>query len=463
MAAPDASTHVYRPEEYGAAGDGVTDDWLALGLLIHEVVPASGGTVVVSRAHRVAHGDLVVPANVALRFEPGGWLVVDAGREVRLHGAFAAGALRVFGGAGRVGFGKGARPTILPQWWGALGDGAADDTVALRAALAALPPEGGRVRVPPGTYRLTGTARVAGKADFTVDFEPGAWLRQEGGSGYALEVSACGRWVLRNPRIYVEDRRERPAVEGGIRVTDGSPRGLLHKPVVCSMAAVPPGYVALSVEDGSSWTEIHDPSVRKCSPSLGGAFAAGVRLARGCDASRVVGGEVAHALQGVVVESCSGVTVDGTAFEDVVSAMVLAPTSRPGASDGFSALAAQFRSVGCGLDIRFLSTGGGRPPFLSDVRPEGAAVLVRNPQALPCTVIAPTPGPFSLPASGPRREDAWDDYDGDTPMIRPLAPRPDPRRIAGGGRSWSARAADAAPVDPSWRTRRRTPPRSAPN
>ena len=47
-----------------------------------------------------------------------------------------------------------------PQTWNnvkAIGDGVADDTAALQAALGAVPAKGGTVFLPPGRYRITET------------------------------------------------------------------------------------------------------------------------------------------------------------------------------------------------------------------------------------------------------------------------------------------------------------------
>lgn len=49
---------------------------------------------------------------------------------------------------------------VVPQWWGAVGDGAADDTAAVDAALSALITGGGTLFFPPGTYRLTSSLKL---------------------------------------------------------------------------------------------------------------------------------------------------------------------------------------------------------------------------------------------------------------------------------------------------------------
>src|SRR2546427_155601 len=54
--------------------------------------------------------------------------------------------------------------TFNPRAYGAKGDGAADDTPAINAALAAVPAAGGGLELSPGGYRLTAPLRLAEKS-----------------------------------------------------------------------------------------------------------------------------------------------------------------------------------------------------------------------------------------------------------------------------------------------------------
>src|SRR2546425_2889260 len=67
--------------------------------------------------------------------------------------------------------------TFNPRAYGAKGDGAADDTPAINAALAAVPAAGGVLGLSPGVYRITAPIRLARKiilsrAGFTEDTRP---------------------------------------------------------------------------------------------------------------------------------------------------------------------------------------------------------------------------------------------------------------------------------------------------
>src|SRR5437667_10543432 len=53
--------------------------------------------------------------------------------------------------------------TFNPRAYGAKGDGAADDTPAINAALAAVPAAGGVLELSPGVYRITAPLRLSKK------------------------------------------------------------------------------------------------------------------------------------------------------------------------------------------------------------------------------------------------------------------------------------------------------------
>jgi hypothetical protein len=77
--------------------------------------------------------DLVFPKNITLGFERGAIFSLGRGVKVTINGEIEAGFYQIFIGPGRVGGNIMAR-FIYPQWWGAQGDGVADDYEAIAGA-----------------------------------------------------------------------------------------------------------------------------------------------------------------------------------------------------------------------------------------------------------------------------------------------------------------------------------------
>lgn len=110
-----------------------------------------------------------IPSTTALSIRKGGRIDLN-GFTLTINGAFSAGSYQVFSGAGSVIFGDSSVKFVVPQWWGALGDGSTDDYAAIAAALAAF-----RVVVlPPAVYMTT--ARIL-LPSYTKIFGHGATIK----------------------------------------------------------------------------------------------------------------------------------------------------------------------------------------------------------------------------------------------------------------------------------------------
>lgn len=152
----------------GAAGDGVADDAPALAAADARG-PAEGSP---GRTYRVA-------SNVVLAhgWRPNGSVLLPAaGVTVRVTGPVDAGAYRWIDLAlgGRVAFGPAATDAVLPEWWGAVGDGVALDSDAIQAALDAVPAQGGTVALR-GTHLVDAVRRpLTPKSGTRLLLSPGA-------------------------------------------------------------------------------------------------------------------------------------------------------------------------------------------------------------------------------------------------------------------------------------------------
>ncbi|MBR7091826.1 MAG: hypothetical protein IKI50_01415 [Clostridia bacterium] len=133
--------------QLGAVGDGVTDDTSAFEQAIQQ-----GGTVAVpAGTYRIAR-NLSIDSHVHLCLAAGAVLCPDPQVVLSVYGLLQTGSRTVFAG-GTV---RGTLRNLYgyPQWFGAAGDGAADDTAAFAAAFSMLT----QVYVPytPAYYLLDG-------------------------------------------------------------------------------------------------------------------------------------------------------------------------------------------------------------------------------------------------------------------------------------------------------------------
>lgn len=94
-----------------------------------------------------------ITVTVPMTFLKGG-IIVTGSNVLTINGSFTAGLYQCFTTtATKVLFGGDAVREVYPQWFGAVGDGSTDDTVAVKAAIAAH----SKVFFPAGDYRITST------------------------------------------------------------------------------------------------------------------------------------------------------------------------------------------------------------------------------------------------------------------------------------------------------------------
>src|SRR3989441_381065 len=166
--------------------------------------------------------------------------------------------------------------TFNPRAYGAKGDGAADDTPAINAALAAVPAAGGVLELSPGVYRITAPIRLAKKiilagAGFTEDpaatSRAAAVLVKDGNfDGISVEADAC---ILRDFQL------DGTAGNGGAGIVVKAARVVLENIAVMNQGGVGVRigsshananlwriFNLVVVKNGSHGLYIHDPDPR---------------------------------------------------------------------------------------------------------------------------------------------------------------------------------------------------------
>lgn len=133
--------NVLHPD-YGATGDGETDDYDALVL-----AEAALGTLVFPAGTYVVSTDLTLDSH--MRFEEGAMLSPESGITITITGSIEAGPYQIFGGLGTVTLDSEWYPGITAKWWGATSE------VQTLADDATPSVKGGRYFVTGGTTTIT--------------------------------------------------------------------------------------------------------------------------------------------------------------------------------------------------------------------------------------------------------------------------------------------------------------------
>jgi len=110
------------------------------------------------------NASVTIPANIEIVPERGA-LFILGNYNLYINGPFRAGPYKVFSytGTGAVSFGPGAVTEVFSEWWGAIGNGTADDTTPVWAAKYASEGNGFTLRFLPGkTYAISWLQIAAG-------------------------------------------------------------------------------------------------------------------------------------------------------------------------------------------------------------------------------------------------------------------------------------------------------------
>lgn len=169
--------------DHGLVPDGTGDCSVPLRKLLRSVRSGPATLHFPAGTYRF-RSPVTVPASVSLVLDHGAVLAPEKGRTITLDGPLEAGVYRVFGGAGTV-TGSFRTAEVLPQWWGARGDGEHDDAPAFNAALRVTLVAGSvAIRVPRGHYRIAGRLRIYRNTHLR--FDPDAVLVRGWDAGFFI-------------------------------------------------------------------------------------------------------------------------------------------------------------------------------------------------------------------------------------------------------------------------------------
>jgi polygalacturonase len=174
-----------RRPDLGAVGDGVTDDAPAFDNLASSLTIDPDELLIIPKGVYRIGSDVVITHPIYFHAAV---LKPDAGVSVTLARSFEAGIARIFDGDGTVALARGVVAEAHPQWWGAAGDGAADDGPAVQAAADALAASGGELVFPGGEYRFAASRTLATPARLP----RGAELRPDEGATVTLSGIEAG-------------------------------------------------------------------------------------------------------------------------------------------------------------------------------------------------------------------------------------------------------------------------------
>ena len=183
---------------------------------------AEGGVLRIDKPLKLS-ASATVPEAVELEFTGSGMLELAAGTTLTVNGSLRAGERQIFGGSGRVA-GAVKVPYVLPQWFGATGDGRRDDSGALqRAADLARTSTARKLMIPQGIYRVENSIKFRCNIDnygvLRVPIEPDEEKKSEFSNTYMTAYP-----VRKNLLISIVPDQEPveldPAAFGEIRAGD---------------------------------------------------------------------------------------------------------------------------------------------------------------------------------------------------------------------------------------------------
>lgn len=197
-------------KDYGAVGDGVTNDTSAIQLAI-----AAGGEVIYpSGTYLISATVTLGEAGKTFKFEQGAKLRVPTGVTLTIDAGINAGAAQIFQceGTGEIippavvpAFSSLTPRTVFPEWWGAKGDGFTDDTAPIQAAIEFVREAGGGVVRFRGRPYIISSPLLVGETNGTDNGVQLIGERAGYNSAYYATLLATGTWGKGRAMIFVQN------------------------------------------------------------------------------------------------------------------------------------------------------------------------------------------------------------------------------------------------------------------
>lgn len=147
--------------DFGVVGDGTTNDTAALTLAVAASVAQGLPLLLTGTTGRTIRTTTNLTIAADLIFIDGGKLSPNTATTLTITGSIAAAGAQIFTGAGTITLSGKKTPLFLPVWWGAVGDGVTDDTLAIQLAInCAQTAGGGVVLLAAGTYKIGTTLSI---------------------------------------------------------------------------------------------------------------------------------------------------------------------------------------------------------------------------------------------------------------------------------------------------------------
>lgn len=327
-----AAFSVPNVKEFGARGDGTTDDTAALQAAITAAQSGIDGTsdVYVPAGTYKIVSNLTVPAGVNLVFTTGAILAPQTGATFTINGTITAGLWQIFSTSGGGSFAFSGTPLpapeLRPEWWGAKADGSTASATAIQAAinaLAALSPSGGVVRLTRGKYVLGSTGLTIVADHIILQGEGGSMQDLTGraptilsytGSGNAITIGSTSLSGYQYGDIVrdLEIAGSSAAGACGIRFVPGSGSPTTESCVKCLVENVAvvgftgSGAIGIDLGQATINTILRRLNVLNCAQGINAAFVQGTDIL--LDSVEVRG---TNGGPGMIVQGASRLTIMG--------------------------------------------------------------------------------------------------------------------------------------------------------